>query len=187
MWNNKSRAEAVTRVRQAGSGSDGIRKLVGEWKLVDYDAIMSDALTPEDALEIASATTSRARSAPARPRWVPTVGALLCFGTFLLIGDAVAMPIDRAITARGVAGIVVTLAFCLFVSRVLREWRNGGVVPRSLAEQPVRRWKRVAVGWLPPFVGVTLLGAMPGWLTIASAVIMGAWMWFQLSQPRAES
>ncbi|MGW5109242.1 hypothetical protein [Nocardia sp. NPDC004123] len=148
---------------------------------------MSDALAPQDALDIASATTRRARSAPARPRWVPTAGALLCFCSFFLIGDAVAMPIDRAITVRGVAGIVVTVAFGAFVAWVLREWRNGGVVPRSLAEQPVQRWKRVALGWLPPFVGVTLLGAMPGWMTIASAVIMGAWMWFQLTQPRAAS
>ncbi|QIS18010.1 hypothetical protein [Nocardia terpenica] len=140
---------------------------------------MSDALTPQDTLDIASATTRRARSAPARPRWVPSVGALLCFGFFFLIGDAIDMPIDRTITIRGVAGIVVTLAFGAFMTWVLREWRNGGVVPRSLAEQPVQRWKRAALGGLPPFVAVTLLD------DTACAVIMGAWMWFQLTQPRA--
>ncbi|MEV6773731.1 hypothetical protein AB0N05_34360 [Nocardia sp. NPDC051030] len=138
---------------------------------------MSDELTPQDALDIASASTRRARSAQAGRGWVPPVAALLCFGTFFLFGDMIDMLVDRTITVRGVAGIVVGVAFGFFMPWVIRAWRNGGVVPRSLADEPLQRWKRTALG-LTPFVAFALLSDS------AFALVMGVWVWIQLARPR---
>ncbi|MFB8003413.1 hypothetical protein [Nocardia sp. NPDC056000] len=139
---------------------------------------MSDELTPQAALDIASASNHRARTATARRGWVAPVGALLCFGAFFLIGDTIGMLVDRTITARGVAGIVATLALGLFIAWVIRSWRNGGVVPRSLAEEPVRGWKRTASGDLVPSVAFVFLSDG------AFALVMGVWTWLRLARRR---
>lgn len=119
---------------------------------------------------------------------MPPVGALLCFGFFLLVGDLIDMAIDQTITLRGIGGIVVSPAFIAYMVWVMRTWRSGGVVPRPLARQPVRRWKRWLLVQLPPFAGVTLLGGLPGgWITLTSAVTMGVWMWFMLARTRVAS
>ncbi|WP_328392014.1 hypothetical protein [Nocardia sp. NBC_00416] len=139
---------------------------------------MSDELTPQAALDLASAATRRARSATAQRRWVPSLAALLCFGTFFLIGDTIGMLFDWTITVRGVAGIVVAPAFGLFLAWVIRAWRTGGVMPRPLAEEPAQRWKRVALGGLPPAVAFVFFSGS------AFALVMGVWMWVQLARPR---
>lgn len=147
---------------------------------------MSEAPTPQDVLDIASATTHRARTAPALSSWVPPVAALLCFGFLFLFGYTVEMFVDATITLAGVAGIVATAAFIAFMVWQWRTWRSGGVVPRLRSYRSGQRWKQVLLGWLPPFIGVSVLGGVPGWPTLAGAVITSVWLWFQLAPSRTE-
>ncbi|KZM74366.1 hypothetical protein [Nocardia terpenica] len=144
---------------------------------------MNDVPTPQDALDIASAATRQARTAPAMPRWVPPVGGLLAGGGVFMVNLALHSGGDRNpyLLAAGAAAIV---GFYVITRLLYRQWLNGGVMPRSATEEPVQPWKQWAMYWLPMFFICFVGQLMTGWLVIPFGLIVGGWMWFQLARRR---
>ncbi|QIS21026.1 hypothetical protein [Nocardia terpenica] len=144
---------------------------------------MNDVPTPQDALDIASAATEQARTAPAMPRWVPPVGGLLAGGTIVMIKLAPRSD-DGVHPFFLVAALAAITVLYVITNRLSREWLNSGVMPRSAHEEPVERWKQRTMYWLPLVFFCFLAPLMTGWLIIPAGLIAGGWIWFQLARRR---
>ncbi|MFB7724817.1 hypothetical protein [Nocardia sp. NPDC056100] len=139
---------------------------------------MIDVPTPQEALNIAAATTERARTAPILPVWAPPIGGVLGGIAFVLVcwwleGRIAAIVGLTAITL--IIGIAATFAWSS------RAWQNGGPLPRSLRAEPAHPWQRALPTALPLalFIFTPLLH---GWWLIPLGVVAGAWIWFNLSR-----
>jgi len=150
--------------------------------------LVSDAPTPQEALNVALAATERAQSARARPRWALPLIGLLVGGDVTLVHTA--LPSDGP-TNKVLLAVALVLALMLFglLARFKRAWKAAaGIVPRSLYDQPVQEWKRLAL----LFVSLTLCtfaaGLLSGWMyNIPSGLVYGGWTWFALARWRAPS
>ncbi|MVU81227.1 hypothetical protein GPX89_28780 [Nocardia sp. ET3-3] len=144
---------------------------------------MQDAQTPQQALDIAAATTRQAHEAAALPRWQPIAaavsGALAAFLLCTLVADGIGRPFGWIILIAGIGSGCVVFGFA---RRQRRLQRVRGIVPLPMAE-----WKQ-NVALLVVILAVPLIGhatSMPDASTrLASSVVLGAWIWFMQSRPR---
>ncbi|MEV6773410.1 hypothetical protein AB0N05_32740 [Nocardia sp. NPDC051030] len=146
---------------------------------------MSEALTPQEALDIASNTTQRAQAAPATHWWAPPVGGLLAGLTVPLIVTAI--PDIPANLLLLVAGTVTGAAYFILVGRVMQTWRSGGVMPRAYFQEPVQPWKQLVAFELPPLLLGGLCASLNGWMSILGGVLIAGWVWYQLARKRARA
>lgn len=147
-----------------------------------YLRLMQDAQTPQQALDIAAATTRQARAATALPRWLPPVAGLVAGSIVVLLNVAIDDGGDTPVTWIAVIlGIASVVVYCKLVQR-LRGIRNArGVTPR-----PVAWWKHEAVMVLIIVAVPTGNLAYSGWdlfLRILPGAVLGVWMWFELGRP----
>ncbi|WP_063065604.1 hypothetical protein [Nocardia violaceofusca] len=144
---------------------------------------MYDAQTPQQALDLATATTRQAHEAAALPRWQPVAaavtGALAVLLLCTAIADGVGGPFGWIVL---IGGIGSGCAFAVLLQKQRRTQRARGVVPRPPAE-----WKQnvalLVVLLVVPLAGYAMSGS-DGWIRVAAGVVMGGWIWFTQARPR---
>ncbi|WP_067534432.1 hypothetical protein [Nocardia crassostreae] len=144
---------------------------------------MSDAPTAQDLLDITSSATLRARRAAFMPGWVPPAAGVLGGGAVALVG------LGNADDGSGFlcSGYGVFAIFLVMMAWVWRTQRSRGVIPRSPADEPTRRWQRFLLYVLPPLAACMLIDFAHGWLNILFGVIVGGIPWFGFARQRARA
>ncbi|MFF2554569.1 hypothetical protein ACFVUS_26450 [Nocardia sp. NPDC058058] len=143
---------------------------------------MHDMHTPEQALEIAAATTRQAHEAAELPTWGPVAAGVLAGLGVALLCAAEADFISGFSWIAWIAG-TTSIAAALMVSRWLGKVRRD----RGLVPAPVSEWKLLlVVVVLAP--SVPMLGlAFPAWYGLlcgVAGVIAGGWIWMTQARPR---
>ncbi|MFJ9371639.1 hypothetical protein ACIRRA_45660 [Nocardia sp. NPDC101769] len=144
---------------------------------------MQDAETPQQALDIAAATTRHAHEAAALPSWQPVAaavsGALANLLLCTLVADGIGRPLGWIIL---IGGIGSGWVYFRLVQRQRRTQRARGIVPLPMGE-----WKQnmalLVVILVVPLVGHASSGS-DGWIRVASSVVLGGWIWFMQARPR---
>ncbi|RJO79166.1 hypothetical protein D5S18_02115 [Nocardia panacis] len=144
---------------------------------------MQEAPTPQQALDIATATTRQAHEAAALPRWEPVVtaalGALASFLLCMLVADGIERPFGWMIL---IGGIGLGWMYFRLAQRQRRTQRARGIVPLPMVE-----WKQI-MGMLVVILVVPLAGhavsGSDGGIRIASSIVLSGWIWFMQARPR---
>ncbi|MEC3953620.1 hypothetical protein VMT65_11305 [Nocardia sp. CDC153] len=142
---------------------------------------MTDRPTPQEALDIVSATTHKARTAHPLPVWQPPLAGIMGAGMIILLGVGRDRDDDRI----WLAGIGVGVAFLLIMCCLWAIQRRRGIVPRYLAEQPTEDWKRILLYGVPPVVVTFMSDLGTGWVHVVVAVVFGGIMWIGFARQRA--
>ncbi|MFD6162565.1 hypothetical protein ACFWF7_03110 [Nocardia sp. NPDC060256] len=143
---------------------------------------MQEAQTPQQALEIAAATTRQAREAAALPSWGPFAAGVFAglFGT--LFGLAVVFEFDDPIAWTALAGSIAAYAAHFAVTRWLRRVRQA----RGLIPAPMATWKFMVVLIIVLLIPDSGFGnpSLTIWLQVLAGLIMGGWIWFAEARPK---
>jgi len=146
---------------------------------------MIEDLTPDVALDTATALRSAASRRPFPVWFPPTVGIGYVVSLSLIgSGDLIHGTAARAVGLTGAALVVVTFAMTL---PLLAGWRRAGVVPKFDAcdMSPARRRQRVLSFVLAAVAAAALVLARWGWVEIAVGVVLGASLWRRLARQAA--
>jgi hypothetical protein len=145
---------------------------------------MQDPQTPQQALDIAATTTRQAHEGAVLPRWQPIAAAvsgtlaalLLC----TVISEGIGRPFGWILLIGGIGSGSVFFGLAQLQRRTQRA---RGIVPLPMVE-----WKGIvgllAVILVPQLVGYAISGSNGGWVRVASSVVLGGWIWFNLERPR---
>ncbi|GAB2451375.1 hypothetical protein GCM10027262_75710 [Nocardia tengchongensis] len=150
-----------------------------------YGQLMQEAQTPQQALDIAAATTRQAHEAAALPSWGPIAAGVFAGLYVTLVGVAMVFELDDPIAWTAAIGAIASFAVWYAIVRWLRRVRRArGLIPVPLAE-----WKFMVVLvvalLIPDFgFGNPRLGAL---LQLLAGLIMGGWSWFDQARPQIAS
>lgn len=148
-----------------------------------YVVVVTEIQTPQEALDVAAASTRQAREAAALPTWGPIAAgasgglAIMLLCTVIEIG--VVSPVGWG---AGIAGIVAGVVYFRLLGWLRRVRRERGIIPL-----PLVAWKQdillvVAILVVPP---VGLSGSALGvGLWLLSAAVLGGWIWYSQARPR---
>ncbi|MEU7143356.1 hypothetical protein ABZ942_28205 [Nocardia sp. NPDC046473] len=143
---------------------------------------MHDAQTPQQALDIAAATTRQAHEAAALPSWGPFAAGAFAGLFVTLFGLAKVFGFDNPVAWAATAGAIASYGVYFAISRWLRRVRFArGLIPAPLAE-----WKFMVVLLLVlliPDFGLENL-TVAALLQLLGGLIMGGWIWFAEARPK---
>ncbi|MEU0501532.1 hypothetical protein [Nocardia sp. NPDC005998] len=143
---------------------------------------MQEAQTPQQALDIAAATTRQAHEAAALPSWGPFAAGVFAGLFVTLLGLANALGFDDPIAWTAAIGAIASYAVHYAIARWLRRVRRArGLIPVPLAE-----WKFIVallVVLLIPDLGIGN-PSLAAWLQLPCGLIMGGWIWFAQARPQ---
>ncbi|WP_167474959.1 hypothetical protein [Nocardia arthritidis] len=144
---------------------------------------MHDAQTPQEALDIAAATTRQAKDATALPMWGPIAAGFMTALTVFLLSTAIDHSDDplRA-SIFGIPGIASGFVYYKLLQWLRRTRRARGIMPL-----PQPSWKFylvliLSIALMPPHGLESSRWDL--WLQILSSAIMGGWIWFDQARPR---
>lgn len=150
-----------------------------------YGRLMHDAQTPQQALDLAAATTRQAHDAAAVPRWRPIVAGLSAGITMMLLLTAMEDGLSILLTSVLVIAGIATGFVCYRVTRWIRETRSArGIVPRQPSEW-TREIVTTVVILVVPFFAVEG-SRFELWLRLLSGVLLSGWVWYDLARPRTD-
>ncbi|WP_433729184.1 hypothetical protein ACQP0C_41010 [Nocardia sp. CA-129566] len=140
---------------------------------------MQDAQTPQQALDIAAATTRQAHQAAALPSWVAVATGV--FGGLGIAMLTMAGDYDMLGVIGWIAGIASLTVYSVLVWWLRRARRARGILP-----VPTKEWKQATVGLLVivvvPMLGHANSGLYLG-MSLLCGVIMGVWSWYEVARP----
>ncbi|WP_157514033.1 hypothetical protein [Nocardia concava] len=144
---------------------------------------MTEIQTPQEALDVAAASTRQARDAAALPTWGPIAAGVAGGLAVMLLCTVVEIGVVSPLGwGAGVAGIAAGVVYYRLLGWLKRVRRERGIIPLPLAE-----WKQnvllIVVIMVVPPVGLAGSG-LDVWLRLLSAAIMGVWIWFTQARPR---
>ncbi|MFB8278494.1 hypothetical protein [Nocardia colli] len=146
---------------------------------------MQEAPTPQQALDIAAATTRQAHEAAALPTWGPAATGVFAGLFVTLLGVANVREFDDPIAWTLTVAALASMAVSFAIGRRMRRLRRArGLVPRPLAE-----WKFIVVLLAVLIVPGISLGnpTLTVGLQILCGLIMGGWIWYDGARPQTAS
>ncbi|WP_327142756.1 hypothetical protein [Nocardia sp. NBC_01327] len=143
---------------------------------------MHEAQTPQQALDIAAATTRQAQEAAALPSGGPFAAGVFAAVFSTMLGLTTVFDFDDPITWAAAAGAVASGLMCFATVRWLRRVRRA----RGLVPVPLAQWKFTVILVVVLVVPVFGFGnpSVAVGLQVVAGVILGGWVWFEQARPQ---
>ncbi|MEC3918307.1 hypothetical protein [Nocardia sp. CDC160] len=142
---------------------------------------MTETPTPQEALDIVTATTQKARTAYPLPAWQPPLAGIMGAAIIILFGLSDDRGDDRLWLAAMALGVVFFAMMCWLWALQ----RKRGIKPRYPAQQPIEGWKRGLWSVVPTLAFIIVSDLGTGWMHVVIGVLLGGYLWIGFARQRA--